>query len=61
LAWFPGLFWRNEYRYASYGSADVPISTNGVFIFPGFGEHTEKRVQTIATELVYKFHWSAGP
>jgi outer membrane immunogenic protein len=26
LEWFPGLFWRTEYRYASYSSADLPIA-----------------------------------
>ncbi len=59
LAWLPGLFWRNEYRYASYSSADLPI------FFPtgalsGVGEHITPYVQTITTELVYKFNWT-GP
>src|SRR6201981_2812013 len=26
VAAFPGLYWRSEYRYAAYGSADLPFS-----------------------------------
>ena len=49
----PGLFWRNEYRYSSYGSADLAYSgSGGVEI-----EHETKRVQTITSSLVWKFNW----
>ena len=32
LTWLPGLFWRNEYRFASYRSADLPLTPG---FFPG--------------------------
>jgi outer membrane immunogenic protein len=52
----PGLFWRSEYRFSSYNSADLPISfTSGVPI--GISEHTTPYVQTITSSLVYKFNW----
>jgi outer membrane immunogenic protein len=66
----PGLFWRTEYRYADYGTATLTdTSPGGAFvILPGvpFGELANPQdnitfhpiVQTIRTELVYKFNWS---
>jgi outer membrane immunogenic protein len=53
VAAFPGLYWRNEYRYAAYGSADLPFSGG-----PGVGlvNHESKSVQTITTSLVWKFN-----
>jgi outer membrane immunogenic protein len=54
VAALPGLYWRNEYRYAGYGSADLQFSVNGVPI-PVFN-HESKNVQTITSSLVWKFH-----
>jgi outer membrane immunogenic protein len=54
VAAFPGLYWRNEYRYAGYGSADVQFSVNGVPT--GAFNHESKNVQTITTSLIWKFH-----
>jgi len=59
LAWLPGLFWRNEYRYAGYHSADLPVSA-GV-LGSGLVLHSTVDVQTIDTALVYKFNWSGAP
>jgi outer membrane immunogenic protein len=54
VATFPGLYWRNEYRYAGYGSADLQFSVNGV---PSTAfNHESKSVQTITTSLIWKFH-----
>jgi outer membrane immunogenic protein len=52
-----GLFWRSEYRYSSFNSANVTISPA-----PGSGlqvgvENMKPFVQTITTSLVYKFNW----
>ncbi|MFY9771586.1 MAG: porin family protein [Xanthobacteraceae bacterium] len=50
-----GLFWRTEYRYSSFNSADLPVlDTSGVQIG---NEHMRPFVQTITTSLVYKFNW----
>jgi len=66
-----GWFWRNEYRYAQYRSADLPdVCTNPVecpgppnFIPVGtvLSVVTVKPVvQTFRTELVYKFNWGGA-
>jgi outer membrane immunogenic protein len=51
-----GLFWRSEYRYSSFNSADLPLISNGANV-TGFSEHMTPFVQTITTSLVYKFNW----
>jgi len=53
---WPGLFWRSEYRYSSYRSADLQITIDGVS-YSGLVEHETKNVQTITTSLVRKFNW----
>jgi outer membrane immunogenic protein len=60
FSWLPaqGLFWRNEYRFASYGAKDLPLLGPGAGV--GFGQHTTPSVQTITTSLVWKFNWG-GP
>jgi outer membrane immunogenic protein len=60
LDWLPisGLFLKTEYRYAQYGSANVPI-TGGVLGIP-VGSATlnsQKNTQMISTELVWRFNW----
>jgi len=61
LGWLPGLFWRNEYRYASYKADDLSIlDTTGALT--GLAINSKKYVQTIRSELVFRFNWSgAGP
>jgi outer membrane immunogenic protein len=51
-----GLFWRSEYRYSSFNSADLPILTPGGAPTV-LSEHMRPFVQTITTSLVYKFNW----
>ena len=46
----PGWFWRNEYRYAYYGSKVLP-DNSGAFSSIYF----KPTVQTVTTQLVYKF------
>jgi outer membrane immunogenic protein len=52
----PGLFWRTEYRYSSFDSANLPIFTAGG-AQTRFSEHMTPFVQTITTSLVWKFNW----
>lgn len=70
-----GLFWRTEYRYASYRSADLPILTSsgtpltgstgicdtkfGGFC-AGFDDHMQKDVQTVTSGVVWRFNFG-GP
>jgi len=53
LGFMPGLFWKTEYRFADYQAQTVPI------VFTGFTESfdSHKYVQTIRSELVYRFNW----
>jgi outer membrane immunogenic protein len=51
-----GLFWRSEYRYSSFNSANLAIfSPGGVPL--GISENTRPYVQTITTALVWRFGW----
>ncbi len=54
VAAFPGLYWRSEYRLASYRAADLQFFLNGAPT--GQFLHESKNVQTITTSLVWKFH-----
>ena len=51
----PNLFWRTEYRYASYDSKSL-TDTNGV---GGVQANITFKpvVQTVTTQLLYKFNW----
>lgn len=57
--WLPihGLFWRNEYRYSSYGSADLPLRTLAG-VTTAVGEHISPYNQTITSSLVWRFNWT---
>jgi outer membrane immunogenic protein len=50
-----GFFLRSEYRYSTYQAADVPLFSVGV---PQPEEFNSKKwVQTVRTELTYRFNW----
>lgn len=56
FSWLPihGLYWRNEYRFASYNSADLPVST--VAGAPtGVASRVTPYVQTVTSSLVWRF------
>lgn len=55
--WLPihGLFLRTEYRYARYGSADLPIQPVG---FTGTAENMQKDVQTVTVSLIWRLNWN---
>jgi outer membrane immunogenic protein len=51
----PGLFFKTEYRYSSFNTANLPVLTGGA---PnGFVINSTKFTQMISTELVYRFNW----
>jgi len=56
VGFMPGLFWKTEYRFADYQAQTVPVvdPTDGDTIGT-FDSH--KYVQTIRSELVYRFNW----
>jgi outer membrane immunogenic protein len=51
-----GLFWRTEYRYASYQSADLPLVSTAIGTTVG-AQHSQKDVQTITSGLVWRFNF----
>ncbi len=52
---WPGLFWRNEYRYASYNQNNLLGQFGGA---PnGFNENMRPTVQTVTSSLVFRFNW----
>jgi outer membrane immunogenic protein len=60
LSWFPvqGLFWKTEYRFADYGTDRVRLLSAGFDTGDGFDQR--KYVQTIRSELVWRFNFG-GP
>ena len=68
IGWLPGLFWKNEYRYADYRSASTNIictictaAAPGPVGQTGLAERQHPTVQTVRTELVWRFNWSGAP
>jgi outer membrane immunogenic protein len=60
LSFLPGLFWKTEYRVSEFN-----VATNPARLFPGgqlTGESVDSKkwVQTVRSELVYRFNWG-GP
>ena len=55
MEWFPGLFWRTEYRFAQYDKENLAILAGGVPTNASID--SEKTVQTIRSELVWRFSW----
>jgi outer membrane immunogenic protein len=59
LPWWQNLTWKTEYRFSSFRAADLPILfANGAPT--GFAINSEKFIQTVRTELVWRFNWG-GP
>ncbi len=57
LGFLPGLFWRTEYRYASYGTDNVPIVVTATGAPSGLSIDSQKFTQTIRSELVWRWNW----
>jgi outer membrane immunogenic protein len=62
LGWpFPGLFWKTEYRFADYDRDAIQlVATRTGAPITGAFDDSRKFVQTVRTELVWRFNW-AGP
>jgi outer membrane immunogenic protein len=59
LGFMPGLFWKTEYRFAQYNRDTLPILDNGGAP-TGNSLASDKTIQTIRSELVWRFNWSGG-
>jgi outer membrane immunogenic protein len=56
LGWMPGLFWKTEYRFAQYDRESLAI-LNGAGAPTGGSVESDKTIQTIRSELVWRFNW----
>jgi outer membrane immunogenic protein len=53
----PGIFWRSEYRFSTYKAADLPILSSITGLSTGTAINSDKFVQTVRSELVWRFNW----
>jgi outer membrane immunogenic protein len=60
LGWFPNLFWKTEYRFAEYDREFLAGINDVTGVHFTDGVDTRKFVQTVRTELVWRFNWG-GP
>lgn len=60
LSWFPGLFWKSEYRFSDY-SSETRIQTVASTGAPtGFSQVMSPTIHTVRSEIVWRFNWG-GP
>ena len=52
-----GFFLRSEYRYSTYQTTDVPLVSNTTGVSIGAAINTQKFVQSVRSELIYRFNW----
>jgi outer membrane immunogenic protein len=57
LGWFPGLYWKTEYRVAEYEKLHTPLTIFATGVPTGFAEVHEPFVQTVRSELVWRWNW----
>jgi outer membrane immunogenic protein len=50
-----GLFWKTEYRFADYGREDLAVFATATGLKTGVLESTHPYVQTVRTELVWRW------
>jgi outer membrane immunogenic protein len=57
LGFLPGLFWKTEYRYSSFDAADLSHLLVTTGLTNGTASNSKKFIQTIRSELVWRFNW----
>lgn len=60
FSFLPGLFWKTEYRFASYRAENLPFTVIATDVETGDFLRSEKYIQTIRSELVWRFNFG-GP
>jgi len=60
LNFLPGLFWKTEYRFSQFDQVTNPVLITATNLRTGYSEDSKKYVQTLRSELVYRFNWG-GP
>jgi outer membrane immunogenic protein len=59
LNFLPGLFWKTEYRLSTFDHRANPFLSVATGLPTGASEDSKKWVQTVRSELVYRFNWGA--
>lgn len=59
LGWIPGLTWKTEYRFSDFGSESDAIYLLGAPAPVAYTD-SEKYVQTIRSQLVYRFNFGGA-
>jgi outer membrane immunogenic protein len=57
IGWLPGLFWKTEYRFADYGTENVPFFDIPSGANTGLSIDSTKRIHTVRSELVWRFNF----
>jgi len=60
ISFLPGLFWKTEYRVSEFNVVTNPIVITATGAPTIYSEDSKKWVQSVRTELVYRFNWG-GP
>ena len=55
IGWLPGLYWKTEYRYSTYRPDDLPFFFTSTGVVGTAGINSKKYVQTVRSELVWRF------
>jgi outer membrane immunogenic protein len=57
IGFLPGLFWKTEYRFSSFQAADLSHLFIATGLTNGEASNSKKFIQTIRSELVWRFNW----
>jgi outer membrane immunogenic protein len=57
LNWLPGLFWKTEYRFAQFETDNLVLFNYGTSTASTRSIDSQKFVQTIRSQLVWRFNW----
>jgi len=60
LNFFPGLFWKTEYRYSEFDRVGLTLNDFATGVPVGFSTNQKMREHSVRSELVYRFNWG-GP
>ncbi|HEY6255913.1 MAG TPA: hypothetical protein VIY51_08990 [Xanthobacteraceae bacterium] len=58
FTFLPGLFWKTEYRYSEFSAADLSHIVLATNVTDGVASNSKKFIQTIRSELVWRFNWA---
>ena len=57
LSFFPGLFWKTEYRYSEFDRATTAMNIFATPLYSGLSESQRVKEHSVRSELVWRFNW----